>query len=209
MPRVIELEANRLGAISFSRHAGQLKGWKVVAWGALKPRIDVFEADGKVRTGLICRNNPVNMIDPSGLTWGTNLGFLWDFLTGRGSRNRNYDPCSTESREMQNSPGANALRDAFNEGGGEDVLGFNYGTGQAAWDTLLNPSTADWSSTGAQVGGFGGASAVNNGNGTVTFTIPNQAGTQSFFYHAVSNRSGTTGPGRTITQTFQWTEPVR
>ncbi|MCX6834053.1 MAG: hypothetical protein NTW07_02780, partial [candidate division Zixibacteria bacterium] len=48
----------------------------------------------------------------------------------------------------------------------------------------------------------------NNGNGTVTFTIPNEAGAQSFFYHLVPNRTCPTGPMRTIKQTFQWTEKI-
>jgi len=40
---------------------------KRVPWSALKPHIDVFEADGKVRTGLLVGNNPVNETDPDGL----------------------------------------------------------------------------------------------------------------------------------------------
>lgn len=124
-------------------------------------------------------------------------------MTGGGSNSRFYGPNTVEIQEMQNSPGANALRNDFYAGGGKNFI---YGSEQAAWDTLLNPFTADWSSTAAQVGGFAGASAINNGNETVTFTITNVAGTYSFFYHQVPDRSGTTGPMRNITQTFQWTE---
>jgi len=40
---------------------------KIVPWSELKPHIDVFEADGKVRTGLLVGNNPINWIDPFGL----------------------------------------------------------------------------------------------------------------------------------------------
>jgi hypothetical protein len=84
----------------------------------------------------------------------------------------------------------------------------NYGTGEAYWDSTLNPLTADLSSTAAQVGGFAGASVINNGNGTATYTITNVAGTHSFFLHAVQNRTGSMGPMRNIIQTFQWTEPI-
>jgi len=44
---------------------------KIVSWSELKPHIDVFEADGKARTGLLVGNNPINEIDPLGLrvTW--------------------------------------------------------------------------------------------------------------------------------------------
>lgn len=161
---------------------------------------------GDVNLYAYVGNNPVNRFDPSGLTWSSNLSFLYDWASGGGSNNRFYGPNTVETQEMRNSPGASALRNDFNAGGGQN---FAYGTSQATFDTVLNPSTADWSSTAAQVGGFAGASAVNNGNGTVTFSITNVAGANSFFYHAVPNRSGTSGPMRNIKQTFQWTEPMQ
>lgn len=157
----------------------------------------------EVLDGIIVQNNPVNRVDPSGLTWESNARFLADFVTGGGSSNRVYGPGTVESREMQSSPGAAALRNEFYNGNGNNVA---YSTVQAAKDTLLDPS--QWSSTALQVGGFAGASAVNNGNGTATFTIQNVAGASSFFYHAVPNRSETTGPFRSITQTFSWTENI-
>jgi len=39
---------------------------KIVSWSELKPHIDVFEADGKARTGLLVGNNPINWTDPLG-----------------------------------------------------------------------------------------------------------------------------------------------
>ena len=59
-----------------------------------------------------------------------------------------------------------------------------------------------------QVGGFH-IIIKNNGNGTATYTITNEAGTKSFFGGPVtniSNRTSSTGPMSTITQTFEWTE---
>ncbi len=109
---------------------------------------------------------------------------------------------------MENSVGADRLRQFFYNKNCQDVTRYGYGTARAAWDTLLNPSTADWSSTGAQVGAWGPASAINNENGTVTFTIYNKAGTHSFFYHSVPDLSNPTGPMSNIYQTFQWTEPI-
>ena len=129
-------------------------------------------------------------------------------MLGRGPRRRSYGPNDLETQEMANSPGGNALRDRFYNTGCNDVEGFFYDTGPAYEDTIANPFTADWSGTGAQVGGFAGATAVNNRNGTVTFTIPNTAGTNSFFYHKVPDRSSPTGPMSNIYQTFQWTEPL-
>ena len=161
---------------------------------------------GDVNLYAYVGGNAVNRSDPSGLTWNSNFRFLLDFGTGSGSNNRVYNAGTTETQEISASPGANALRDAFYRGGGATIPRFTYASDQAAKDTVLNPSY--WSSTALQVGGFDGASAVNNGNGTVTFTIPNEAGTRSFFYHAVDDRTGTTGPMRTIKQIFTWTEPI-
>ena len=92
--------------------------------------------------------------------------------------------------------------------GCKNVTDFAYGSFRAYWDTVVNPLTPDLSSTATQVGGFASASAAKSAGGTVTYTIPNKAGTHSFFYHVVPDRSASTGPMRTITQTFQWTEPI-
>ncbi len=152
-------------------------------------------------------NSPMVRSDALGLTWATNAGFLWDFLTGGGATRRSYGPTDLETLEMERSVAARKMRLAFVENGCQNTR-FNYGTFEAYWDTAANPLTADWSSTAVQVGGFAGGTVVNNGNGTITITIANEAGTNSFFYHAVPNRRGTSGPMRTIYQTFQFTEAV-
>jgi len=140
----------------------------------------------------------------------SNGAFLADFLTGSGATVRCYGPKTNETKDMMRSPGATKIRNAFYAGGGKGFSGGeegSYGTWQAAWDA--GPfAPLHWDQTEFQVGGFGGASAVNNGDGTVTFKIPNEAGSRSFLYHAVPNRTGTIGPLRTITQEFQWTEKI-
>ena len=107
---------------------------------------------------------------------------------------------------MKASIAAQKMRAAFVGGGCKDRRDFAYGTYEAAWDTILNPRTRNLTSTATQVGGFADASIVKNPNGAITFTIPNEAGAQSFFYHRVRNVPWQSGPLRTIRQTFQWTE---
>ena len=163
---------------------------------------------GDVNLYAYVANDPINLIDPSGLTWTSNWNYFWDWALGRGPRTRTYGPNDLETQELMNSPGINNLRDAFNRSGCESQNHLSYDTFQAYWDTVANPLTADWSNTAAEVGGFGGASIANNGNGTATFTIPNTSGTHSFFLHLVPDRKSPTGVMSNIYQTFQWTEPL-
>ena len=71
--------------------------------------------------------------------------------------------------------------------------------------TLPNPC-----STAAQVGGFMG-SASPAGGCKASYTIRNEAGTNSFYYHALPNLPPWLPaycflPQHTVTQTFTWTE---
>jgi hypothetical protein len=158
--------------------------------------------------------DPANpAFDADAVTMLHNWSFLVDFLTGSGETNRFYGPDTIQTFQMRQSPGAAKLRDAFYAGGCKDIKGGpsgEYGTWAAARDTVLGPvfSGGGLTNTATQVGGFAGATAINNGDGTVTFTIPNTAGMRSFLFHAVPNRTGTAGPMRTIQQTFQWTENI-
>ena len=104
---------------------------------------------------------------------------------------------------MKNSWGALEIWDRFVQEGCQ-TGSYPYGSGQAWFQTLANPVTADWFGTPAQVGGFT-SQITNNGNGTASVQINNVAGSKSFVYHAVPNRTGTTGPMRTINQHFSWT----
>jgi RHS repeat-associated protein len=169
--------------------------------------IEFFGGDPNLYSYVI--NNPANFIDPSGLTWETNINFFQDWLLGDGQRKRFYGPNAIETQEMMISPGVQAIRDQFYKGNCQTINSIGYDTYRAYWDTWWNPGTADWSSTALQVGGFGGASIVNNGNGTATFTIPNTAGAHSFFLHLPPDRSSPTGAMSNIYQTFQWTESLR
>jgi RHS repeat-associated protein len=179
---------------------------------------DPLGEKGGVNLFAYVGDEPGGRRDPEGLTWQSNASFFLSWTFGLGKNTRFYGPGSIESREMQNSiPGA-ILRRQFYEGGCQDFNTGTYLSDDAYFDTIFNPLTRDWSDTSAQVGGFAGASATNNGNGTVTFTVRNDAGAHSFFLHAVPNMPDQvsiphvgvfTVPFRTIHQTISWTEPIR
>jgi hypothetical protein len=150
-------------------------------------------------------NNPITGIDPEGLTSASNAAFLGGWLAGTLPSDISYGGGSLEVNEMMVSPGVNRMRNSFYQGKCKTIT-YDYGTWEAYRDTVLNPRY--WSSTAAQVGGFAGATATNNGNGTVTFTITNVAGSHSFFLHDVPNSPFSRGPMHNVTQHFAWTEPI-
>jgi RHS repeat-associated protein len=148
--------------------------------------------------------------DPNTLLGLHNWELLYDFLSGTGSADRYYDSDTIQTFQMRQSPGAKKLREAFYNSGCKGVSTFEYTTKEAALETAFGPK-ADWSNTAFQVGGFDKAMAINNGNGTATFIIYNEASRSSFLYHGlylftVQNRIG--GPLRTIRQTFVWSENI-
>ncbi len=108
---------------------------------------------------------------------------------------------------MRGSAGANDLRQYFYNKGNQSVNNYDYGSMHAYKDTITDPS-----STAFQVGAWVG-SATNNGDGTVTFTITNEANENSLFGHLNDLFPGLfpnpdIGPMKGIDQTFQWTEPI-
>jgi hypothetical protein len=131
--------------------------------------------------------------------WST-AGFLINFLTGTGPKRRYYGPADYRTESLMKSAGfqqnmqkiAGACRAGITSGDLE--LGTGQGGLNLPYDVLNSP-------VGAQVGGYAGGTWSASGN-TVRITIPNEAGTRSFFYHAVPNSPFSVGPMRTINQQF-------
>jgi len=148
-------------------------------------------------------NSPTVFSDPLGLTAVSNAEFLWDWVRGAGDTDRTYGEDDFQTREMMNSPGVAEMRAQFLRNHCQSQIGLSYGTLRAYRQTILDPRY--WRNTALQVGGFANAEVINN---TATFTVPNDAGTHSFFYLLVPDRKSPTGLMRTIHQKFQWTEPI-
>ncbi len=169
-------------------------------WTSADPVRQFFSPYSYAGNGM----NPVNWVDRDGKTLGSNLRFLWQWFMGSGEMNRNYDEKALETKELAASSPIKQLRKKFYDNGAKSILRHEY----TSW-TAYRETAWKITETEAQVGGFGnGSSLVNNGNGTMTFTIVNDAGTHSFWFHAVEDRLCEDCSMRTIHQTFKWTEPI-
>jgi|GEM_PF-5055284 len=153
---------------------------------------------------LYANGNSLMYIDPNGKTAVDNALFLTDFILGINEDNKNR--VYTEGKllnEFVNSPAGLHLKNEFYKNGMQTTNKVSYGTGLAAFETLWRVNNISM-----QVGGYGGATAVNNGNGTVTYTVENTAGLKSFAYHMCKDRESKTGSFTNIKQTFIWTEDI-
>ncbi|QGM44964.1 RHS repeat-associated core domain-containing protein [Methylocystis heyeri] len=162
-------------------------------------------SDGPSAYGYV-GGNPLAHEDPEGLTYKSNILYFLDWVTGLGQRVRRYGQNDLETQEMMQSPGAAKMRIAYNKMHcPERWRQEAYYSRTAFWDTLINPKTADWGSTAAEVGGWAGATITDNSNGLITFRIHNESGIRSWT-HLFPNSPLTWGPFRTIIQDFEWSE---
>jgi RHS repeat-associated protein len=165
---------------------------------------DPIGEDGGNNLYAICENNLVNRFDLLGNTWKTNWEFFWDWVFEQGEENRVYGTGDVELEEMQSSPGAQQMRSAYKNGRCKTIKNGVFGTARAYFTTTWLPNK-----TAFQIGGFL-YDAVNNEDGTVTYTIRNQASAYSFFLHLSfiphKPRGGTVRLFGNINQTFEFTE---
>jgi hypothetical protein len=164
---------------------------------------------GGVNPFVYVAGNPVNAIDPLGLTWAESLGMFFGWLTGTGPDNRTFGPGSNQVNDMMNAPGVNKAREYFYRKNAEkcgtalDPL-TNYRAGfglKGLWNAGLN-------STQQFVGDYR-IDITPNQNGTITFNLTNTTSMTSFLYGLGPSWSRSTfGPGGNMSQTYTWTEPL-
>jgi RHS repeat-associated protein len=135
--------------------------------------------------------------------WST-AGFLFNFATGTGPRIRYYGPRDYRVLDLMSSKGFTVINQQIKRACQAGATGgkLDLGSWQAAKDI---PYDVFHSPVGGEVGGYNGTWSIRAG--TARIQIVNYAGTYSFFYHAVNDRTGISGPFRTIKQTFDIEEP--
>jgi len=122
--------------------------------------------------------------------WST-AGFLYNFATGAGPRIRYHGPNDYRTRDLMSSKGFQVVNQQIKRGcqAGKANGTLNLSTWQGAKDI---PYDIFHSSGGGEVGGYNGTWSTSGG--TTQVNIVNYAGAYSFFYHAVNDRGGTSGP---------------
>jgi RHS repeat-associated protein len=135
---------------------------------------------------------------------------LYDFVTGAGPRERYFGASNQQAQEMMGTTSMRSVWRRFQLEGAVDEK-FAYDTYVAWGETVLgrkDTPSFPYTTAPAQVGGYAGATIDNNGDGTATVTIKNDAGLHSFTNGVLWNWPKETGPYSTIHQTFQWTWPI-
>ena len=159
-----------------------------------------------------CGNNPVNRIDPLGLSWGNVFDMFLQWLFEAGPGHRTFREGSEEVEELRNATGVNEAREKFHKENQERTekgkppkeIEHRYEFGiPGLIDSGANP-------TRQFCGGYR-VIITPNGDGTKTITVTNDTNMRSFLYHA----PGTTnyprnkgGIGGSMTQEYTWREDI-
>ncbi len=157
-------------------------------------------------------NNPLNWVDPKGLTWAESLSMFWDWLTGTGPQNRVFGPGSNQVNDMIYAPRVNSARDYYyRKNAGNFQCGGGAGplapvTSYAAGFGLKGLWQAGFNSTQQFVGNYT-VNITPNPDGSATFTLNNTTSMTSFLYGAAPSWDRSTfGPGGNMSQAYTWTE---
>jgi len=168
-------------------------------------------AGGDTNLDVYAGNDPINHIDPSGLTWSESLGLLWNWLTGSGPAQLAFVSGSNQVYDMMNAPGVEHARDFFNQKNGrsavcggeptsQDVTSYRAGFGLAGvWNAGTN-------ATQQFVGNYA-IDITPNPDGSYTITLSNTTSVTSLLYGVGPSWDRSTfGPLGNMSQTYTWTE---
>lgn len=149
-------------------------------------------------------NNPVNWIDPLGLTWGESLTYFWKWATGQ-PMPTDFGPGTNQVNDMMDAPGVQKAKEAFYKkndgkcGGGQEPL-TNYKADfglKGLWNAGLDPTE--------QFVGSYRVDITPNPDGSININLTNSTSFTSLSYGIGPSWNG--GSGGTQTQNYHWTEP--
>jgi len=155
-------------------------------------------------------NDPLNLTDPTGMTWADDARMFGQWVTGTAPANQVFGPETNQTQDMMNASGVNAARDFFyqkNANNSADQL--QPVTNYAVHFGASGYVEAGTNSTQQFVGSYS-VSITPNNNGTITFEVNNTTSMTSFFYGLWPN-AWNPSAGHVMgnySQTYTWTENV-
>ncbi len=114
---------------------------------------------------------------------GRNAKFYLDWELGTGDTHRSYGTSDRITQQFAASSAGQHLRNEFYKRGAKSISNLYYKTVDAG----IANGWRHWDSS-AQIGGVANVRAINNGDGTVTFIVPNTAGQRSWYAGQLPNR---------------------
>jgi len=171
-------------------------------------RDPIQEAGGINLYGYVC-NNPINNVDPLGLTWADNISMTWAWATGQAPDNQVYGPDSNQTKDMMNAPGVQKAIDFFNKKNAgrsrcdqQPVTHYDVPFGiKGLWNAGTNPTR--------QFVGTYSVDIYPNANGTISVQVNNTTSMTSLLYGAYPNSLNPPNgyPMGNSSQQYDWTQP--
>ena len=180
------------------------------AWGRfLQP--DPIGYNGSANLHAYVGNDPLNLIDPFGLTWAEVFRMFGQWVTGTAPAHQVFGSDTNQTKDMMNAPGVNRAREFFYQqnisNSGDQLQPVNK---FAVHFGLSGYVEAGTNSTQQFVGSYT-VNITPNSNGTLTFQINNTTSMTSFFYGLWPNSLNPSAghPMGNYSQTYTWTEQYK
>lgn len=170
---------------------------------------------GGLNLFLYAGGNPVNAVDPMGLTWGDTFKMFSEWALGRGSDSRVFGPGSNQVNDLKDSPGVKVAINYFYAKNADASCG----CGQGGYESLTNYAAgfgasgylkAGLDSTEQFVGSFRVDIYPDNSNCTITIMLSNTTSMTSFLGGKVGSWERSSFPlGGNTRQVYWWTEAIK
>jgi RHS repeat-associated protein len=156
-----------------------------------------------------CGGNPIDNVDPLGLTWAQDAQMTASWATGQAPANQGYGPSTNQTQDMMQSPGVQKAIAAFNSkyagqapNSQQSLTHYDVPFGLSG---LWNAGT---NSTQQFVGTYS-VDIYGNSNGTISVQVNNTTSMTSLLYGMYPNALNPPNgyPMGNSSQMYYWTQP--